>query len=146
MRSPSRAVIHTAFHIVARIEITQYGGAFEKTVLTGSRAMSCSSPGCAGWRRNSARVVHRMKDCHHADRVQSAGLPGMSSAVAPSEDVMALREMPCTADPLPCAACKTSGMTMRIARVGSCCISVGAHDGRSQDRGQVRPTLRPAPH
>ena len=30
--------------------------------------------------------------------------PGIASAVAPSDEVIALRETPCTADPSPCAA------------------------------------------
>ena len=42
--------------------------------------------------------------------------PGMRSAVAPSDDVIARRETPCTADPLPCAAAAASSLPQISAR------------------------------
>ena len=67
---------HPAFHVVARIETTQHGGAFEQTVLAGVRIVVMQ---LAGARVAGERVAHARRVIRgvatHADRIQAARLP-----------------------------------------------------------------------
>ena len=67
---------HPAFHVVARIETTQHGGAFEQTVLAGVRIVVMQ---LAGARVAGERVAHARRVIRgvatNADRIQAARIP-----------------------------------------------------------------------
>ena len=88
MRSPSRAVNpHTAFHVIAWIEVAQHDGSLQQRIFTGGGIdfVQLARAGVAGERVAHARRLIRgvAADAMVYKRRVS---PGRWSSLAPSED------------------------------------------------------------